>query len=102
MAWVLTQDKIGVVNVSGFSIDMTDFIKSNKEIEEEKRPKFYRIWGQSADHDYVLGAYKELDKALEVIGQFAEHIKSNENALSGTSIFEMPQDPAFTQVKTGA
>ena len=97
MAWILTQDKIGVINVTAFSIDMTDFIKSNQEIEEEKRPKFYRIWGQSADHDYVLGAYKDLDKALEVIGQFAEHVKKDD-----TKMFEMPQDPAFTQVKTGA
>lgn len=83
--WVKNQDKITVAKVSALSIDYRDLIASQSKNKEE-RPKFYRVWGQVAEHDYVMGTYKSFNKAKEVINDFFSAI--NKCYL----LYEMPED----------
>ena len=86
MMWVMNQDKITVAQVDALSIDYRDLVAS-QATKEEERPKFYRIWGQVAEHDYVMGTYKTLDKAKEVLGEFYKALR-----MQGVVEFTMPAD----------
>lgn len=87
--WVYNQDKITAANVEALSIDYRDLIASQSKKAEEK-PKFYRVWGQVQEHDYVMGTYKTLEKAKEVIHDFF-------NCLSkGQTTYTMPEDDSNT------
>ena len=83
--WVVGQDKISVANVDALAIDPRDVIMlQDKDVT--KRPKVIRVWGHTADHDCVMGAYKQLDTAKGVLEQFMESIEQKYTK------FEMPED----------
>lgn len=72
--WVVNQDGIGIVKTEALALDIAD-IKNG----------IARIWGATADHDYVMGVYGSIDEAREVIDDFKTAI------LRGQKVYTMPK-----------
>lgn len=72
--WVVNQDGIGIVKTEALALDIAD-IKNG----------IARIWGATADHDYVMGVYGSIDEARGVIDDFKSAV------LRGQKVYMMPK-----------
>ena len=75
--WVKNQDGIAVVSVDALALDSAEVLK--------KDVKNVRIWGSSAEHDFVMGVYDTVEDAKAVLNDFTNAVV-NKNEL-----FEMPK-----------
>jgi hypothetical protein len=73
--WVVNQDGIAVVQVDGLALDPVE-IANNKIV---------RVWGSTADHDYVMGTYGSIQEAIEVLDDFKSAV------VKGQKVFTCPK-----------
>lgn len=71
--WVVNQDNLAIVQVEALALDPAEFNKENNK-------NGYRIWGSAGEHDFVMGVYKTLEEATDVLIDFAAHVKEQSNA----------------------
>lgn len=83
--WVFNQDGLSVVDVEAFSIDLSEVVKENVKV--------YHVWGSVHDHDFLMGTYSTLEKAKEVIHDFALALKKH--GTDPTYVYHVPGDDAY-------
>lgn len=84
--WVLNQDGLCCVKTDALALDPSEIMS------EEKRKNGVRVWGSTADHDYVLGVYHDLDEAKTVIKEFFD-------LPDGTTKYAMPPAKSSKEVQ---
>lgn len=73
--WIKNQDGISVVKADALALDPVD-VKQSKQV---------RLWASTADHDYLMGVYNDLNEAIEVLDDFKSSI------VKGAKVFVMPK-----------
>lgn len=83
--WTVNQDGLSVVDVEAFSMDLNEVVKQTTKV--------YHVWGSVHDHDFLMGTYTSLEKAKEVIMDFASAVKNHGD--DSTYLYYVPEDDLY-------
>lgn len=83
--WTVNQDGLSVVDVEAFSMDLNEVVKQTTKV--------YHVWGSVHDHDFLMGTYTSLEKAKEVVMDFASAVKNHGD--DSTYLYYVPGDDAY-------